>query len=151
METKKLHVCLKHIPHMTYTLNIYYIVLHYKEFFFQTYSALRKVCLKHIPDITFTLKIHDMFAMYTRWNIYTNQMKVKNYTSWNIETKPMTLITYTSRCRKLHWKLSTLPTCSDGWNWGVAHCTKVWGPCYFCPLSGWDLLVTLELACKGDT
>ena len=38
VETKKLHICLKHIPHMTYTLNIYYIVLHYKEFFF-----------KHIP------------------------------------------------------------------------------------------------------
>ena len=34
------------------------------------------VCLKHIPDITFTLNIHDMFAMYIRWNIYTNQMKV---------------------------------------------------------------------------
>ena len=40
METKKLHVCLKHIPHMTYTLNIYYIVLHYKDFFFQTYIQL---------------------------------------------------------------------------------------------------------------
>ena len=38
VETKKLHVCLKHIPHMTYTLNIYYIILHYKEFFFQTYT-----------------------------------------------------------------------------------------------------------------
>ena len=38
VETKKLHVCLKHIPHMTYTFNIYYIVLHYKEFFFQTYT-----------------------------------------------------------------------------------------------------------------
>ena len=61
---------------MTYTLNIYYIVLHYKEFFFKhipdvayiwwNCSAQRKVCLKHIPDITFTLNIHDMFAMYTR-------------------------------------------------------------------------------------
>ena len=38
VETKKLHVCLKHIPHMTYTLNIYYIVLHYNGFFFQTYT-----------------------------------------------------------------------------------------------------------------
>ena len=38
VETKKLHVCLKHISHMTYTLNIYYIVLHYKEYFFQTYT-----------------------------------------------------------------------------------------------------------------
>ena len=161
METKKLHICLRHIPHMTYTLNIYYIFLHYKEFFFKhipdtayiwcNCSAQRKVCLKHIPDITFTLNIHDMFAMYTRWNIYTNQMKVKNYTSWNIETKPMTLITYTSRCRKLHLKLSTLPTCSDGWNRGVAHCTKVWGQCYFSPLSGRDSLVPLELACEGDT
>ena len=99
----------------------------------------------------FSLNIHDMFAMYTRWNIYTDQMKVKNYTSWNIETKPITLITYTSRCRKLHLKLSTLPTCSNGWNWGVAHCTKVWGPCYFSPLSGQDSLVPLELACEGET
>ena len=161
METKKLHICLKHIPDITYTLNIYYIVLHYKEFFFKhipdtayiwcNCSAQRKVCLKHIPDITFTLNIHDMFAMYTRWNIYTNQKKVKNYTSWNIKTKPMTLITYTSRCRKLHLKLLTLPTCSNGWNWGVAHCRKVWGPCYFSPLGGWDSLVPLELACKRDT
>ena len=30
----------------------------------------------------------------------------------------MTLVTYTSRCRKLHLKLSTLPMCSNGWNWG---------------------------------
>ena len=44
--------------------------------------------------------------MYTRWNIYTNQMKAKNYTSWNIETKPMTLVTYSSRCRKLHLNLN---------------------------------------------
>ena len=44
----------------------------------------------------------------------------------------------------------TLPTCSDGWNRGVAHCTKVWGPCYLSPLSGRDSLVPLELACKGD-
>ena len=84
-------------------------------------------------------------CIHTRWNIYTNQIKVKNYTSWNIETKPMTLVAYTSRCRKLHLKLSTLPTCSDGWNWGVAHCTKVWGPCYFSPLSVRDSLVPLEL------
>ena len=154
METKKLHVCLKHIPHMTYTFNIYYIVLHYKEFFFQTYtrySTKKSLFETYISDITFTLNIHDIFAMYTRWNIYTDQMKVKNYTSWNIETKPMTLITYTSRCRKLHLKLSTLPTCSNGWNRGVAHCTKVWGPCYFSPLSGQDSLVPLELACEGDT
>ena len=38
VETKKLHVCLKHIPHMTYTLNIYYIFLHYKDFFFNIYQ-----------------------------------------------------------------------------------------------------------------
>ena len=124
--------------------------LYFKDIWYNC-SAQRKVCLKHIPDITFTLNIYDIFAMYTRWNIYTNQMKVKNYTSWNIETKPMTLCTYTSRCRKLHLKLSTLPTCSDGWNWGVAHCTKVWGPCYFSPLSKRDSLVPSELACKGDT
>ena len=42
VETKKLHVCLKHIPHMTYTFNIYYIVFHYKDFFF-----------KHIPDTAY--------------------------------------------------------------------------------------------------
>ena len=78
-------------------------------------------------------------------------MKVKNYTSWNIKTKPMTLVTYTNRCRKLHLKLWTLPKCSNGWNWGVAHCTKVWGPCYFSPLSGLGSLVPLELACKVDT
>ena len=164
-------MCLKHIPDRTYTLNtlkIYDIVIQYKEFFLETYatyslyfkdiwyncstqSVCLQVCLQHIPDITFTLNIYDIFAMYTRWNIYTNQMKVKNYTSWNIETKPMTLLTYTSRCRKLHLKLSTLPTCSNGWNRGVAHCTKVWGRCYFSPLSGQDSLVPLELACKGDT
>ena len=63
----------------------------------------------------------------------------------------MTLETYTSRCKKLHLKLSNLPTCSDGWNRGVAHCAKVWGPCYLSPLSGRDSLVPLELACKWDT
>ena len=78
-------------------------------------------------------------------------MKVTNYTSWNIETKLMTLVTYTSRFRKLHLKLLTLPTCSDGRNRGAAHCTKVWGPCYFSLLSGRDSLVPLELVCKGDT
>ena len=36
---------------MTYTLNIYYIVLHYKDFFF-----------KHIPDIAYTLKIYDVIV-----------------------------------------------------------------------------------------
>ena len=158
-------ICLKHIPDITYTFKIYNIVIHNKEFFFEAYtryslcfkdilynfSAERKVCLQHIPDITFSLNIYDIFAIYIRWNIYTNQMKVTNYTSWNIETKLMTLVTYTSRCRKLHLKLSTLPTCSDGWNWGVAHCMKVWGPCCFSPLSGWDSLVPLKLACEGDT
>ena len=108
----------------------------------------------NLPDQIFIHKvniyIYDIFAMYTRWNIHTNQMKVKNYTSWNIKTKPMILVAYTSRCRKLHLKLSTLPMCSDGWNRGVVHCTKVYGPCYFSPLSGWDSLVPLELACKGD-
>ena len=78
-------------------------------------------------------------------------MTAKNYTSWNIKIKPMTLETCTSRCKKLHLKLSNLPTCSNGWNRGVAHCTKVWGPCYFSPLSGQDSLVPLELACKWDT
>ena len=130
--------------------NIHRCSLYFKDIWCNC-SAQRKVCLEHIPDIIFSLNIHDMFAMYTRWNIYTNQMKVKNYTSWNIETKPMTLVTKTSRCRKLHLKLSTLATCSNGWNWGVAHCTKVWGPCYFFLLSGWDSLVPLELACEGDT
>ena len=38
VDTEKLQVCLKHIPHMTYTLNIYYIVLHYKEFFSNIYQ-----------------------------------------------------------------------------------------------------------------
>ena len=88
--------------------------LYFKDIWYNC-STQRKV-LKHIPDITFTLNIYDTFEMCTRWNIYTNQMKIKNYTSWNIETKPMTLETYTSRCRKLHLKLSTLPTCSNGWN-----------------------------------
>ena len=108
-------------------------VIQYKEIFSETYttyslyfkdiwyncSTKKKVCLKHIPGITFTLNIYDIFALYTRWNIYTNQMKVQNYTSWNIKTKPMTLVTYISRCRKLHLKLLTFPTCSDGWNQGV--------------------------------
>ena len=53
VKTKKLHVCLKHIPHMTYTLNIYYIVLHYMEFFF-----------KHIPDVAYTLKIYDVIVQH---------------------------------------------------------------------------------------
>ena len=53
-----------------------------------------------------------IFEMYIRWNIHTNQMTVKNYTSWNIKTKPITLETYAKRCRKLHLKMSTLPTCS---------------------------------------
>ena len=172
-------ICLKHVPDITFTLNIYDIfamyityalkiydiVIQYKEIIFETYaryslyfkdiwyncSKQRNDCLKHIPDITFALNIHDIFAMYARWNIYTNQMKVKNYTSWNIETKPMTLLTYTSRCSKLYLKLSTLPTCSNGWNQGVAHCMKVWGSCYFSLLSGRDSLVPLELACEGDT
>ena len=43
-----------------------------------------------------------------------------------------------------------MPTCSNGWNRGVAHCAKVWGPCYLSPLSDRDSLVPLELACKGD-
>ena len=99
--------------------------------------------------------IHIWFKKHTTWqyckqftsnltsidpdNIFSNnqisiQMKwVKKYTSWNIKMKPMMLETYTSRCRKLHLKLSTLPMCSDGWNQGVAYCTKVWVPCYFCP------------------
>ena len=37
---------LKHIPDITYTLKIYNIVIHYKEFF-----------LKHIPDKAYVLKI----------------------------------------------------------------------------------------------
>ena len=58
-------VCLKHIPDITYTLNIHDIVIQYKEKVFETYirynlyfkdiwynsSAQRKVCLKHITDI----------------------------------------------------------------------------------------------------
>ena len=126
---------LKRHLNVNMTWKLYDIILQYKEKFFETYirydlyfkdiwyncSAQRKARLKHIPDIAFALNIYDIFALYTRRNIYTNQMKVKNYTSWNIETKPMTLVTYTSRCRKLHLKLSTLPMCSDGWNQGVAH------------------------------
>ena len=80
------------------------------------------------------MNIYDIFAIYTRWNIYTNQMKVTNYTSWNIETKPMTLVTYTSRCRKLHLKLSTLPICSNGWNRGVAHCYEGLGAVLLLPV-----------------
>ena len=107
--------------------------------------------------LTFTLNIYDIFALYTRWNIYTNQMKVKNYTSWNIKTKPMILVTYTSRCRKLHLKLSTLPMCSDGWNWEVVHCTKVWGPMLLLPVK-WPRLTGAigtglqrrHIACHGQ-
>ena len=170
---------LKRHLNVNMTWKLYDIILQYKEnFFFETYIrydlyfkdilhsySVQRIFLKHIPHIAYTLKIYDIIlqhkekfvwniyisAMYTRWNIYTNQMKVKNYTSWNIETKPMTLLTYTSRCSKLYLKLSTLPMCSDGWNRGVAHCMKFWGPCYFAPLSGQDSLVPLELACKGDT
>ena len=40
VETKKLQ-----------KLNIYYIVLHYKEFFF-----------KHIPDVAYALKIYDVIV-----------------------------------------------------------------------------------------
>ena len=66
-------------------------------------------------------------------------MNVTNYTSWNIETKLMTLVTYTSRCRKFYLKLSTLPTCSDGWNRGVAHCVKVSGAVLLLPVK-WQRL-----------
>ena len=59
VETKKLHVCLKHIPHMTYTLNIYYIVLHYKEFFFSNIYQMQL-----IYDVIFQHK--EKFV----WNIY---------------------------------------------------------------------------------
>ena len=38
---------------MTYTLKIYYIVLHYKEIFF-----------KLIPDIAYTLKIYDIIVQH---------------------------------------------------------------------------------------
>ena len=43
VKTKKLHVCLKHIPHMTYTFNIYYIVLHYKRFFFSNIYQIQLI------------------------------------------------------------------------------------------------------------
>ena len=52
VETKTLHVCLKHIPHMTYTLKIYYIVLHLRNFF------------QHIPDVAYTLKIYDVIVQH---------------------------------------------------------------------------------------
>ena len=55
--------------------------------------------MKHIPDITYNLKIYDIFQMYTRWNIYTNQMTVKNY----IKTQPMRLETYTKGVENYTW------------------------------------------------
>ena len=104
------------------------------------------------------MNIYDIFALYTIWNIFTNQVKVTNYTSWNIETKLMTLVTYTSRCRKLHLKLSTLPMCSDGWKPRGKY--TVWrsgGPCNFSPLSGQDSTGAIEtglqrrhIACGGQ-
>ena len=76
VETKKLYVCLIHIPHMTYTFNIYYIVLHYKEIFFKhipdtaymmsLFSTKKSLFETYIPDITFTLNIYVMFTMYIR-------------------------------------------------------------------------------------
>ena len=55
VETKKLHVCLKHIPHMTYTLKIYNI-LHS--------SSLQRLFFKHIPDVAYTLKIYDVIVQH---------------------------------------------------------------------------------------
>ena len=46
-------ICLKHISDITYTLKIYYIVLHYKDFFF-----------KHIPVVAYTLKIYDVIVQH---------------------------------------------------------------------------------------
>ena len=50
-----------------------------------SYSAQRKVSLKHIPEIAYTWNMYDIFEIFTRWNIYTNQMSVNNYTLWNID------------------------------------------------------------------
>ena len=58
--------------------------LYFKDIWYNS-SAQRKVCLKHIPDIAYTLNMYDIFEMYTRWNIYTNQMNANNYTLWNID------------------------------------------------------------------
>ena len=44
---------LKHISDIIYTLNIYDIVIQYKEKF-----------LKHISDITYTLKIYDIILQH---------------------------------------------------------------------------------------
>ena len=46
---------LKHISDIIYTLNMYDIVIQYKEKF-----------LKHISDITYTLNMYGIFEMYTR-------------------------------------------------------------------------------------
>ena len=87
------------------------------------------------------------------WKLYFMKNHNKPTDSWKLyfmkyHNKPFDTWKLHQRCSKLQFNLSTLPTCSNGWNWGVAHCAKVWGPCYLSPLSDWDSLVPLELACK---
>ena len=90
------------------------------------------------------------------WKLYFMKYHNKPTYSWKLyfmkyHNKPTDSWKLHQRCSKLQFNLSTLPTCSNGWNRGVAHCAKVWGLCYLSPLSDRDSLVPLELACKGDT
>ena len=90
------------------------------------------------------------------WKLYFMKYHNKPTDSWKLyfmkyHNKPTGTWKLHQRCSKLQFNLSTLPTCSNGWNRGVAHCAKVWGPCYLSLLSDRDSLVPLELAYKGDT
>ena len=90
------------------------------------------------------------------WKLYFMKYHNKPTYSWKLyfmkyHNKPTDTWKLHQRYSKLQFSLSTFPTCSNGWNWGVAHCAKVWGLCYLSPLSDRDSLVPLELACKGDT
>ena len=83
--------------------------LYFKDIWYNS-SAQRKVCLKHIPDIAYTLNMYDIFEMYNRWNIYTNQMNVNNYTLLNIDDN--------------QWHLKPIPVGVENNTWN----------CWLCPL-----------------
>ena len=76
-----------------------------------SYSAQRKVSLKHIPDIAYTWNMYDIFEIFTRWNIYTNQMNVNNYTLWNIDDN--------------QWHLKPTPVGVENYTWKCWLCLRV--------------------------
>ena len=84
--------------------------LYFKDIWYN-FSAWRKVCLKHIPDIAYTLNMYDIFEMYTRWNIDTNQMNANNYTLWNIDDN--------------QWHLKPTSVGVENYTWKCSLCLRV--------------------------